>query len=221
MPGRARPPSPGSLRSAQLGLATISCLRSPPLAPATLSIGEYERSSDGGWRTTSAFGQRMYDNVANWPRIGPAAYRTTTQEDGLRGEANSQVDGHLITSLQVVESSREHRLRPQHRRRDQRHRPPRPVGRRGRRCRSATSICRRSDAQAEAIPLTQPSIDRRLVFVWPETHLSPAGRAFVDLAEQEYEPASRPRVPEARRPKHLQSAHDPHARERRTRPGGP
>ncbi len=43
----------------------------------------------------------------HWPRIGPAAYRTTTQEDGLRGEANSQVDGHLIASPQVAESSRE------------------------------------------------------------------------------------------------------------------
>jgi hypothetical protein len=30
-----------------------------------------------------------------------------TQEDGLRGEANSQVDGHLIASPQVAESSRE------------------------------------------------------------------------------------------------------------------
>ena len=46
----------------------------------------------------------MYDNVANWPRIGPAAYRTTTQEDGLRGETNTQVDGCLIPSLQVAES---------------------------------------------------------------------------------------------------------------------
>jgi len=45
--------------------------------------------------------------VANWPRIGPAAYRTMTQEDGLRGEANSQVDGHLIASPQVAVSSRE------------------------------------------------------------------------------------------------------------------
>jgi DNA-binding transcriptional LysR family regulator len=61
----------------------------------------------------------------------------------------------------------------------------------------------------QIIPLTQPSIDRRLVFVWPETHLSPAGRAFVELAEHAYEPASRARIPEARRPKRLQAAHDP------------
>jgi hypothetical protein len=43
----------------------------------------------------------------------------------------------------------------------------------------------------EIIPLTQPSIDRRLVFIWPQTHLSPAGRAFVELAEHEYDPASK------------------------------
>ena len=40
----------------------------------------------------------------DWPRIGPAAYRTTTQEDELRGEANPQVDGHFIASPQVAES---------------------------------------------------------------------------------------------------------------------
>ena len=30
-----------------------------------------------------------------WPRIGPATYRTTTQADQVRGEANTQVDEHL------------------------------------------------------------------------------------------------------------------------------
>jgi hypothetical protein len=53
----------------------------------------------------------------------------------------------------------------------------------------------------EIIPLTQPSIDRRLVFVWPETHISAAGRAFLELAANEYEPASRARVLEAPPPK--------------------
>jgi hypothetical protein len=38
-----------------------------------------------------------------WPRIGPATYRATTQEDGLRREAYSQVDEHLMASPQVVE----------------------------------------------------------------------------------------------------------------------
>jgi hypothetical protein len=40
----------------------------------------------------------------DWPRIGPAAYRATTQEDGLRGEANPQLDDRLIASPQVVAS---------------------------------------------------------------------------------------------------------------------
>jgi hypothetical protein len=31
-----------------------------------------------------ALGKRMYDVVTDWPRIRPAAYRTTTQEDELR-----------------------------------------------------------------------------------------------------------------------------------------
>jgi DNA-binding transcriptional LysR family regulator len=61
----------------------------------------------------------------------------------------------------------------------------------------------------EIIPLTQPSIDRRLIFVWPETHLSPAGRAFVELAKHEYMPASRARISEAPPPKRLQAADDP------------
>jgi hypothetical protein len=54
-----------------------------------------------------AIRQAMNGTVANWPRIGPAAYRTMTQEDGLRGEAISQVDCHPIASPQVAESSRE------------------------------------------------------------------------------------------------------------------
>jgi DNA-binding transcriptional LysR family regulator len=37
------------------------------------------------------------------------------------------------------------------------------------------------------IPLTSPSIERRLVFVWPEDHLSPAALAFTDLIRREYE----------------------------------
>jgi hypothetical protein len=37
------------------------------------------------------------------PRIGPATYRATTQEDGLRREAYSQVDEHLMASPQVVD----------------------------------------------------------------------------------------------------------------------
>jgi hypothetical protein len=40
-----------------------------------------------------------------WPRIGPATYRTTTQEDQVRREANTQVDEHLKASAQVVESA--------------------------------------------------------------------------------------------------------------------
>jgi hypothetical protein len=38
-------------------------------------------------------------------RIGPATYRTTTQEDQVRREANTQVDEHLKASAQVVESA--------------------------------------------------------------------------------------------------------------------
>ena len=38
-----------------------------------------------------------------WPRTGPATYRATTQEEGLRREAYSQVEGHLMASPQVVE----------------------------------------------------------------------------------------------------------------------
>jgi hypothetical protein len=52
-----------------------------------------------------AIRQAMNGTVANWPRMGPAAYRTMTQEDGLRGEAISQVDCHPIASPQVAESS--------------------------------------------------------------------------------------------------------------------
>jgi hypothetical protein len=40
----------------------------------------------------------------NWPRIGPAAYRATTREDGLRREANVHVDSHFVPSPQVEES---------------------------------------------------------------------------------------------------------------------
>ena len=40
-----------------------------------------------------------------WPPIGPATYRTTTQEDQVRREANTQVDEHLNASAQVVESA--------------------------------------------------------------------------------------------------------------------
>src|SRR5512132_4460574 len=40
-----------------------------------------------------------------WPRIGPAKYRTTTLEDQVRREANTQVDEHLKASAQVVESA--------------------------------------------------------------------------------------------------------------------
>jgi hypothetical protein len=40
-----------------------------------------------------------------WPRIGPATYRATTQEDRVRREANPQVDDHLMSSPQVVESA--------------------------------------------------------------------------------------------------------------------
>jgi DNA-binding transcriptional LysR family regulator len=36
------------------------------------------------------------------------------------------------------------------------------------------------------IPLTGPSIERRLVFVWPEDYLSPAALAFTDLIRREY-----------------------------------
>src|SRR5262245_41151218 len=36
--------------------------------------------------------------------MGPAAYRATTKKDGLRNEANPQVDSHIIASPQVVES---------------------------------------------------------------------------------------------------------------------
>jgi hypothetical protein len=38
----------------------------------------------------------------NWPRIGPAAYRATTQEKELRRAANPQVGEHLTASPQVV-----------------------------------------------------------------------------------------------------------------------
>jgi hypothetical protein len=38
------------------------------------------------------------------PRLGPAAYRATTQEDGLRREANAHVDSRFVPSPQVVES---------------------------------------------------------------------------------------------------------------------
>jgi hypothetical protein len=41
----------------------------------------------------------------DWPRIGPAAYRAATREDGLRREANPQLDGHLTTSLQAANSA--------------------------------------------------------------------------------------------------------------------
>jgi hypothetical protein len=44
----------------------------------------------------------------DWRRIGPAAYLATTQEDGLRREANVQVDSHFIASPQVVDPPREH-----------------------------------------------------------------------------------------------------------------
>jgi hypothetical protein len=40
----------------------------------------------------------------DWPRIGPAAYCATTQENDLRREANPQLDEHLTASPQVVES---------------------------------------------------------------------------------------------------------------------
>jgi hypothetical protein len=40
----------------------------------------------------------------DWPRIGPAAYRATTQENDLRREANPELDEHLTASPQVVES---------------------------------------------------------------------------------------------------------------------
>jgi len=43
----------------------------------------------------------------NWPRIGPAACRATTQENDLRREANPQLDEHLTASPQVVDPSRE------------------------------------------------------------------------------------------------------------------
>jgi hypothetical protein len=41
----------------------------------------------------------------DWPRNGPATYRTTGQEDGLRGEANPQVERNLLASPQVVEAA--------------------------------------------------------------------------------------------------------------------
>jgi hypothetical protein len=41
----------------------------------------------------------------DWPRIGPAAYRAATQDDGLRREANPQADGHLMASPQVAKSA--------------------------------------------------------------------------------------------------------------------
>jgi hypothetical protein len=80
-------------------------MRHPPLASHLI----WRMRTVGRSRVTDnpAIRQTMYDTVANWPRIGPAAYRTMTQEDGMRGEANSQVDGHLIASPQVAESSRE------------------------------------------------------------------------------------------------------------------
>jgi hypothetical protein len=40
----------------------------------------------------------------DWPRIGPARHRTTTQQDRLRREANPQVEGRFIASPQVMES---------------------------------------------------------------------------------------------------------------------
>src|SRR6266498_6040969 len=43
----------------------------------------------------------------DWPRIGPATYGATTQEDELRREANPQLDEHLKASPQVAESARE------------------------------------------------------------------------------------------------------------------
>ena len=47
----------------------------------------------------------VYDGINNWPRIGPATYCTTTQEDELRREANPQLDKHLKASPQVAESA--------------------------------------------------------------------------------------------------------------------
>src|SRR6266542_3127072 len=41
----------------------------------------------------------------DWPRIGPAVYCATTQEDELRREENPQVDKHLKASPQVAESA--------------------------------------------------------------------------------------------------------------------
>jgi hypothetical protein len=49
-------------------------------------------------------GLRCMTASTDWPRIGPAAYRATTQEDGLRREANPQADSHFIAWPQVVES---------------------------------------------------------------------------------------------------------------------
>src|SRR5215216_1704309 len=43
----------------------------------------------------------------DWPRIGPATYGATTQEDELRREANPQLDEHLKASPQVAELARE------------------------------------------------------------------------------------------------------------------
>lgn len=43
--------------------------------------------------------------ATDWPRIGPAAYHATTHEDGLRKEANPQVDRYFAPSPQVEEAA--------------------------------------------------------------------------------------------------------------------
>jgi hypothetical protein len=54
--------------------------------------------------TSTGRGTIVYDGTHNWPRIGPATYCTTTQEDELRREANPQLDWYLKASPQVAES---------------------------------------------------------------------------------------------------------------------
>jgi hypothetical protein len=83
-----------------------------PRSRSSISVGFHAHAEAS--RCVNSFRRTSADLVAalpcvmastDWPRIGPATYRATTQADGLRREANPHVDSHFMASLQVAETA--------------------------------------------------------------------------------------------------------------------
>ena len=100
---------PSFLESALTELNRRRRLRRPSEthAPPTFTAGVLARSLPAPLARSRRRdrGSSCMTASTDWPRIGPAAYRAATREDGLRREANPQLDGHLRASLQVANSA--------------------------------------------------------------------------------------------------------------------